>query len=93
MIRAVLFVLFLFVLAIEASAQTAPARTPTPKSFGAVLTSVPEALYAQVPKLTAGQGVIIKYVVSDSPAARAGLQNGVHLTRLVETPFPMRREE
>jgi len=59
-----------------ALAQNAPqdksARQAAP-TFGLKLASVPDVVYAQVPALREGRGLLVLQVVPDSPADRAGL--------------------
>ena len=53
-------------------ATTAPLKN---EGFrGLRLTIVPEVVYAQVPRLPKGQGLLVKQVKADSPAERAGLK-------------------
>ncbi len=53
----------------------APASQPKNEGFhGLRLTNVPEVVYAQVPHLPKGQGLLVRQVKSDSPAGRAGLK-------------------
>jgi len=62
----------------EPAAATHPAETQTIKSeryLGVVTEPIPEALAAQLKNtLTSGRGLLVKRVLPDSPAAKAGLQ-------------------
>jgi hypothetical protein len=70
--------------------------------LGVLITPVPEAVYAQLPDLTRGQGVMVNHVLPDSPAAAAGLRrydllleydgdkinDGEHFARLIRDGKP-----
>ncbi len=59
-----------------ALAQDAPKDKPKPSAppaFGLKLAAVPEVVYAQVPNLRLGRGLLVLQVTPDSPADRAGL--------------------
>src|SRR5262245_61282390 len=47
---------------------------PPSEVVGLSLTPIPEAVYAQLPRLTAGQGLLIDKVATGSPAERFGLR-------------------
>jgi hypothetical protein len=51
----------------------APKTTPVPQLLGASFTAVPEVLYAQVPALPKGKGLLIEAIAKDSVAAKIGL--------------------
>jgi hypothetical protein len=70
--------------------------------LGVLITSIPEAVYAQLPELQRGQGVMVNHVLPDSPAANAGLRrydllleydgekisDGEHFARLIRAGKP-----
>lgn len=65
----------LVLLPCVALAQDAPKgkSTPSAPTFGLKLVAVPEVVYAQVPALRQGRGLLVLQVTPDSPADRAGL--------------------
>jgi hypothetical protein len=58
----------------QSVASTQAANDDKGTYFGVLFSSVPEALYAHLPDLPREQGVLVTYVLPDSPAAKAGLQ-------------------
>ena len=42
--------------------------------LGVLFASVPDVVYDQVPQLDRNRGVVVSYVIPDSPAAKAGLR-------------------
>lgn len=73
--------------------------------LGVLFSPVPEVLYDQIPQLPRNQGVLITYVLPDSPGARAELRRHdillrygddkirdcEHLARLIQTDKPNRK--
>lgn len=66
----------LTILLLAAVIRSAPTLPPTEEKgtyLGALFGPVPEALYHQLPQLPRQQGILLTYVLPDSPAAAAGL--------------------
>ncbi|WP_038171980.1 PDZ domain-containing protein [Verrucomicrobium sp. BvORR106] len=62
---------------------TAPATPPVPTTWLGVATDeAPEEVRAQLPALAPGTGVLVRSVVPDSPASKAGLQRYDILAKL-----------
>jgi membrane-associated protease RseP (regulator of RpoE activity) len=58
----------------QSSNQTTPGNVKKEPFLGLHFATVPEVLYAQLPTLTRGIGIVVEQVKSKSPAAQAGLK-------------------
>jgi membrane-associated protease RseP (regulator of RpoE activity) len=87
MTRALLTFGIFSLLVFRTSAQTTSVVSVQFKAFGLSLGPVPEVLYSHLPSLRPGHGIIITSVVSESPAARAGLQRNDVLVSLGDAPI------
>jgi len=101
----------LAVLTLSLSAVSAQSLEPTTAGdgkgtyLGILFSPVPDALYDQLPNLPRGEGVLVTYVVPESPAARPGgirrndvllqydderIRDGEQLARLIHDDKPKR---
>lgn len=67
------FVLWPCLALAQDAPKDAPKGKPVPPTFGLKLANVPDVVYAQVPNLRQGRGLLVLQVTPDSPADRAGL--------------------
>jgi membrane-associated protease RseP (regulator of RpoE activity) len=92
MLRRIFILGFLAVLApsvAQAQPTTSQGSGDTEKGtyLGVLFSAVPQPLYAQVPTLRRDYGVVVNFVLPDSPAAKAGLQRYDILLEYDNTPI------
>src|SRR5947209_6972352 len=83
-----LLALGLWLCLLSATHADDPATAAASSLEGAKLGKVPEAVYAQVPSLPAGKGVLVLEVTPGSAAAKAGLKQYDVLLSLDENALP-----
>lgn len=79
--------LFLFPIALFAQPRNAPPPEEQGTHLGVLVSPIPEVLYAHLSTLPRGEGVVVTRVLTDSPAANAGVRRHDLLLRLDSEPI------
>jgi membrane-associated protease RseP (regulator of RpoE activity) len=74
LLSAAVLLLLVFSLGQGQSPLVSPPDEEKGTYLGVLISPVPEAVYAQLPELPRGQGVMVNHVLPDSPAAQVGLR-------------------